>query len=276
MVSNIPIENVTPPQDVKADKLLYRISRLLFVIAVSGQWLFAAYIIAFYGGVVVSGAYEKINEQLPHGIMEGDLMGNFMLTVHLALAAVITIGGPLQFFPTIRNRFPKFHRWNGRIYFVVAFLITFAGLYMTYTRGAHGGLPGILGNTLNASLIMLFSVLAWQTAMKKQFKAHKKWALRAFLMVSGVWFFRMGYGIWILITGFTAPGSNADLTGFFDRFLMFGHSLVPLLILELYFFAKKHERNKIKKLTAAFLSLLCLLLAAGVVMVSMIFWLPAL
>lgn len=275
MVSNIPIENTTTTKSLKANKLLRRVSRLLFAIAVGGQWLFATYIIALYGGIVVTGSYEKINEQLPHGIIEGDFMGNFMLAVHLALAAIITIGGPLQFSLAIRTRFPKFHRWNGRLYFIIAFLISFAGLYMIYSRGAHGGLPGTLGNTLNAILIMLFSVLAWQTAMKKQFAAHKKWALRAFLMVSGVWFFRIGYGIWILITGFTAPGSNADLTGFFDRFLMFGHSLVPLLILELYFFAQNHKKDTIKKLATTFFSLLCLLLTAGIIMASMIFWLPA-
>lgn len=275
MISSNQIENQYLAKLEKANKALFRTTRLLFTISVIGQCMFVYYIIAFYGGVVVTGNYEKINEALGHGIIEGDGMGNFMLAVHLFLAVIITLGGPIQFFSAIRNRFPSFHRWNGRIYYVTAFLITFAGLYMIYTRGAHGGITGLLGNTLNAILILTFSVLAWRSAMNKQFIDHKKWAIRAFLMVSGVWFFRIGYGLWILLTGFTAPGVNANLTGPFDIFLSFGHSIIPLLIIELYFFAKTHSSHQITNRAAAFFGLLSLLMLAGIAMVVMIFWLPS-
>lgn len=276
MNPEIQIENNLRAATSKADKSLDKVTRILFTIAVIGQWVFVFYIVAFYGGAVVTGAYEKINEALPHGIIPGDGMGNFALAVHLALAAVITLGGPLQFFSSIRKRFPRFHRWNGRIYFVTAFLISLAGLYMIYTRGAHGGITGLLGNTLNATLIMVFSAAAWRAAMNRDFSAHKKWAVRAFLMVSGVWFFRIGYGLWVLLTGFTAPGTSENLNGPFDIFLSFGHSLIPLLILECYFYAKRHNSPHIKMRVSRLLAVLCLLLAAGICMVALIFWMPLL
>ena len=125
-------------------------------------------------------------------------------------------------------------------------------------------------------MIVIFSVLAWRTAMQRNFRAHRKWAIRAFLMVSGVWFFRVGYGLWILLTGFTAPGTSPDLNGPFDIFLSFGHSLVPLLIIELYFYARSHADLHMKKVAVASVSVLALLLAAGVIMVTMIFWMPVL
>ena len=248
----------------------------MFSVGVVGQWLFVYYIVAFYGGVVVKGNYEKINEHLGHGIIEGDGMGNFMLAVHLALAAVITFGGPIQFFSFIRNRFPTFHRWNGRIYFVTAFLISIAGLYMNITRGAHGGFTMMLGSAINSALIMAFSVMAWRMAMRRNFAAHKKWAIRAFIMVSGVWFFRIGYGLWILLTGFTAPGTSENLNGPFDIFLQFAHWLIPLLILEGYFLAKANTDQRIKKLATVGLGVLTVLLAAGIAMVTIIFWMPML
>lgn len=276
MVSEISSTQKIKPALNTANSPLKRAVRLLFAFAVAGQWLFVGYIVAFYGGVVWRGDYEKINEQLVHGVIAGDFMGNLMLAAHIALAAVITFGGPLQFMTFIRNRFPGFHRWTGRIYFVTAFLISFAGLYMNFTRGAHGGIFGAMGNGLNAVLIMSFSVLAWRTAMQRSFDAHKKWAMRAFLMVSGVWFFRLGFGIWILITGFTVPGTTADLTGPFDRFLMFGHSIVPLLILEFYYFAKANPSGRIQKMATVFFSLLSVLMVAGIVMLLLVFWLPQL
>lgn len=261
-------------QEPKVAKRLHRASRSLFAIAIVGQMLFFYYILVFYGGIAISGNYQKINEQLPHGMIEGDQMGNLALGIHLFLAALITFGGPLQFWQQLRLRFPAFHRWNGRIYYVLAIVLAFSGLYMNSTRGAHGGMIMAAGNTLNAGLILGFSVMAWRTAMQRQFVAHKRWALRAFLMVSGVWFFRIGYGLWILLTGFTAVGANADLTGPFDRFLSLGHALVPLLILELYFLAKARPSLSLKKWTANFLVVLCFLLAGGIAMAAMVFWGP--
>jgi len=251
-----------------------RSTKALFGIAVLGQWLFVYYIIAFYGAIAWSGDYEKINDQLPHGIIEGDTVGNIMLGIHLFLAAIITFGGPLQFFTPIRKRFPVFHRWNGRIYYVTAFIISTAGLYMVFTRGAHGGIPALMGNVLNASLIMVFSVMAWRTAIQRNFSAHKKWALRAFLMVSGVWFFRIGYGLWLLLTGFSAPGMNSHMTGPYDVFLIFGHSLVPLMIIEYYFYVKASTNPKTVKIATILFSILSVLLISGISMVAIVFWFP--
>lgn len=274
------MKTVSHPEQ-KTDKLtkangnINKLSQVLFVIAVIGQWIFVYYIVVFYGGILISGEYEKVNEALGHGVIDGDRIGNLMLGVHLALAAVITFGGPLQFSGWVRKHFPVFHRWNGRVFYLTAFIVTFAGLYMIYTRGAHGGVTGLLGNTLNAILIIWFSTLAWQTARKRDFVAHKKWAIRAFLMVSGVWFFRLGYGIWILITGFTVPGTNNDLTGPFDIFLSFAHSLVPLLLLEAYFYAKRHKNLRIKRFAIAALIGLSVLMVGGIVMLILVFWAPA-
>lgn len=274
MVSDMQIASNYKREKAKANHLLRRVTRLLFAIAVIGQWAFVYYIVAFYWSSAVRGDYAAISERLPHGIIKGDSVGNFMLGVHLFLAAIIIFGGPLQFFDRLRHRFPAFHRWNGRVYLLTAFLISIAGLYLIYTRGVIGGIPMGIGNTLNASLIMTFSVLTLTTALKKDFVAHKKWALRAFLMVCGVWFFRIGYGLWILLTGFTVPGSNDDLTGPFDIFLGFGHSLVPLILLEIYFFAKSHTSIRIKKIASGLFALLCLLLTGGIIMAAMVFWLP--
>ena len=147
MVSDVQL-NQQSDQLRKCTRLLKKTKTLLFGIGVTGQWIFVLYIVAFYGGIAVSGTYEKINEQLPHGIIEGDTMGNIALTIHLFVAAIITFGGPLQFFPAIRNNYPVFHRWVGRTYFLIAFLAAGSGLYMNASRGAHGGWISGLGNWL--------------------------------------------------------------------------------------------------------------------------------
>lgn len=274
MHSTSPIANATSINLTKANQLLKKAAQLLFGVAVIGQLLFALHIVTFYGSSLFTGNYDKWNQELSNGLIEGDLIGNIALVIHLLLAAVITLGGPLQFIPKFRTKFPVFHRWNGRIYIITAFLISLAGLYMVFARGVIGGTIMGMGNTLNATLIMIFAALAWKTAMAKDFKTHKKWALRTFLMASGVWFFRIGFGIWIAFNGGTAPGSSEDLGGPFDIFLTFAHSLLPWIILELYFYIKQKNNATIKVVMATFLVLLSGVLGIGIFMATMIFWMP--
>jgi hypothetical protein len=73
-------------------------SRIWFVVAFIGQMIFAYYIISLYGKSGVHGNFEKWNAQTPHGYQVNDLLGNVIFGLHVALAAIITIGGPLQIF----------------------------------------------------------------------------------------------------------------------------------------------------------------------------------
>ena len=79
-----------------ADKTLKTAATFWFLVAVLGQWVFVYYIVTFYGNSAVQGDFEAWNKVLPHGIIPGDTMGNVAIAMHLFLAAVITVGGPLH------------------------------------------------------------------------------------------------------------------------------------------------------------------------------------
>ncbi|MEM8889770.1 MAG: DUF2306 domain-containing protein [Bacteroidota bacterium] len=257
----------------KARKALDRSASLWFIIALIGQWLFALYILGFYGTTSINGEYESWNEHLFSGIIENDFWGNLFLIMHLILAFIITVGGPLQFFPKFRKKYAAFHRWNGKIYILVALLISLDGLYLIFSRGVVGGSVMMGGNTVNASLIMFFSVMSFLTARKKKFLDHRRWAIRTFLMVSGVWFFRIGFSFWILINQ-GAPGHTENFDGPFDFFLAYGHSLVPLAAAELFFLAEKSKKAQVKFSMTALIVLLSLATALGIFMATQIFWIP--
>ena len=72
-----------------------------FVVAFVGQLLFAYYVLAYYGGSAVVGNWAKWNEVFKHGYVAGDSFGNIAVGVHLFLAFVVTICGPLQLIPQI-------------------------------------------------------------------------------------------------------------------------------------------------------------------------------
>ena len=259
---------------VRAGKALKAAAVFWFVTAAAGQALFAIYIAAFYGASAVRGDVMKWNEVLPHGIISGDPAGNVALGIHLALAFVITASGPLQLVPALRARAPRFHRWNGRAYVATALLISLAALYLVWSRS---GLPGwsvinSVAISINALLIMLFASAALRCALIRDFAAHRRWALRLFIAVSGVWFLRIGVMLWILVAGPAGLGEN--LSGPAGIGLAFAQYIAPLGVLELYLRARESSSAPARYAIAALLGALTLAMAAGLAMVVTFMWLP--
>jgi len=259
--------------DSVADKVLHAAAHFWFVVAVVGQWMFVAYIMVFYGGVVAQGNLAKLNKFLTHGYIPGDHIGNLALAVHLLLAVVITVGGPLQLIPQVRDRFPIFHHWNGRIYLLTAVTTGIAGLYMTWIRGTVGDLPQHLGSTLNVILIILCGFMALRYALARDFKTHRRWALRLFLVVSASWFLRVGLFLTIILFG-PVGFDPSTFTGPLLTFLTFAQYLLPLAVLELYFRAKESPSPRGKFAVASTLCVLTLVMGAGIAAVTFAAWVP--
>ena len=256
-------------------RLLNLSSATWFAITVFGQWFFAYYIMSYYGGNALQGDWAAWSKRMIHGIVEGDLIGNIAVIIHISLAFVIMLCGPLQLIPAIRNRFPLFHRINGRTYIMTALVISVAAIYSIWSREAVlGGVMGQIGTSLNGLLIILCAVKTVQFAMARKLAIHRQWALRLFILVAGVWFFRVIRGFWIFINDGTSPGTNSNLTGPFDLILNFAGYLVPLLILEVYFRVKKSGNERAQFYMSGALLGLSVATAIGIYQAALIFWIP--
>lgn len=222
-----------------------------FVPALIGQWFFAYHIAAVYIRTAFAGDFAAWNDRLFVGLVAGDLVGNLALAAHLFIAFVITIGGTLQPIPQIRKYAPAFHRWNGRLYIGIAFITSLAGLYMIWTRDTFGGiLINDISVSLDAVLIMVFAAMALRYAMARRIAVHRRWALRTFMVVSGVWFTRVIYAFLTALPGET-PGVTDDMSGPTNIVIGFASYLLPLAILELYLRAQRSPNMFVKFATAA-------------------------
>ncbi|MEO5560708.1 MAG: DUF2306 domain-containing protein [Dokdonella sp.] len=247
-----------------------------FVFAVLGQLMFVVYIVGFYGRAAAQGRFEAWNKVLPHGYVAGDSAGNLVLSMHLVFAAFITIGGALQLATGVRRLFPTFHRWNGRVYLMLALVMSLGGLIMVWTRGTVGDLSQHIAISINAVLIMVCGGMTVRHALARRFLVHRRWALRLFLVVSGVWFFRIGLMLWIVVNQGPVGFDPKTFSGPFLTFLAFAQYLLPLAILELYFRAQASTAPRLRVLMAAGLFSCVLMTAAGAAAATMIMWLPRL
>jgi len=258
----------------RGDKALASAAIFWFTIAFIGQIIFVLYIFGLYGFSLFQGDFERWNAMMPNGYTKGDTAGNINIGIHLLLAAIISIGGPLQIIPKLREWVPRFHRWNGRVYVATAVIITLTGFYLTWVRGSVGGLVGQVAISINGVLILLFALIAIRYAMARKFKIHRKWALRLFMVVSGVWFFRVGFMFWMLVHQKPVGFDPVTFQGPFLTFLNFGQYLLPLLFLEIYFWAQEKAGQSGKIGTAVLIVVLTIVMGIGIFGATMGMWLP--
>lgn len=263
------------PRAAAANAALKGSATFWFLTAVAGQFIFAAYVMIHYGGSAARGDLGAWNKTLIHGLVAGDTMGNVMVALHLLLAVILTLGGPLQLVPRLRARWPRLHRWNGRIYLSAAVVIALGGLYMVWTRGMLGGVVNAIAISINALLILVCAAMTLRHALARRLDIHRRWAVRLFLVVSGVWFFRVGLMLWVLIN--KGPvGVGEQLDGPFAIALAFGQYVVPLAVFELYLYAQRRPGTAGRFAMAAGLSVLTLGMGAGIVVAALGMWLPRL
>lgn len=240
-----------------------------FVLAFAGQSLFTLYIIGFYGRASVTGDWRSANDVLPDGMIAGDVPGNVAVFVHLFFGALITFGGLLQLIPKIRAKFPRFHRWNGRLYMLAALVMSVGGLYIAWGRGEAGS---GYATSINGIVILFCAFFATRFARSRDFPRHRTWAVRLFLAVSGVWFLRVFIMLWVLLFGPEALGE--DLGGPAGIALNYAQFIVPLLLFELYRRATRSESKAAHWSVAAMLFICSTAMGAGIGMAWLFLWLP--
>ena len=236
---------------------------LWYLVAATGLAIFATYIGLSYGRAALGGPPGQSRWVV------GDGLGNAMLSVHLLFALLMTGIGVLQLIPPLRRRLPALHRPLGRVFMAGALLGSLTGFYLVWVRGTVGGAPMHLAISLNGALIMGFAWRAWQHARARRFAEHRRWALRLFIATNGVWFFRVGLMLWLMVWQAPVGFDPKSFTGPFVYALSFAQFLLPLGVLELYL--RVRGRGMALALT---LGLLSLATAAGIFGAAMGMWLP--
>jgi Predicted membrane protein (DUF2306) len=218
-----------------SDALLNGATTLWFVVLLAGQWVFLYFIASFYGPSTLSGNFAAWDENpfISHGYVAGDDMGNLAFAGHVIMAAIIVLGGTLQLIPQIRKHAPWFHRWNGRVFLVSAILASLAGLWMDLTREiAVEGLASNFAISFNGVIVLFLAAFAWRAAAARNIASHRRWALRAFVVVNGVFFLRL------LVFGYIVLAQAPPSDLLFDV-LTYASYLLPWALVEVYLRAKE-------------------------------------
>jgi hypothetical protein len=252
-------------------RALEHMAALWLVLALVGQWAFCAYIAAFYGGSALHGEFEVWNRLQalgPTPYVVGDTRGNFAFLTHALGAGLVALSGGLQLIPAVRQRLPRFHRWNGRLFLVTVVALTCSGFYLEWVRDAPPQHFEDWATSVNGLLILGFAALAYRSARARRFAAHREWALRLFLVSNAQWFTRIG--LFAYFGAGRALGIELSAELFFPVW-KFGCFLLPLLVAELYLRAPQRSAG-FQAATALLLLALSLLMLLGMVVYGAFTW----
>jgi hypothetical protein len=249
-------------------------SILWFAVAAVGQAAFIGFILAFYGVRTATGNFAGWNDKpLIDGYIQGDDLGNVVFAAHVLLASVLTLCGLMQLVPGLRRKWPRLHRWTGRTFLVIAIFMALSGVWLSVVRGAYLSVISAIAILINGLLILIFAGLAWRHAVKRRFVQHRLWALRTFMVVSGVWFLRVGLMGWVVVN--QGPvGMTKTMSGPADIVLTFGSYLIPLAVLELYDAAERSAHGGLKVVTAVVVAAASVFMAIGVFGTIAFMWAP--
>lgn len=246
-------------QKNNASTYLIQAGRVWFIVATIGLYAFGIYVSLFYATTAATNHFEIWNKYLYSGIIPGDWLGNIFLVLHILVASIFLFGGPLQFMPFVRNRFRRFHRILGRVYLTLAVLISLTGVIMTFQGKSFGSLFLQAATGLSAIYIWWFAAMTIINARKKDFRAHRQWALRLFMISNGVWFIRVWPSAWHVLDNGNFGLYPENVVAFFTYILP-----LQLILLELYFWALKKKQPLLQWATVIVIYLFTAIMIAGI------------
>ncbi len=269
------LPHATPPASASraSRRTLKAAAVFWFIIVALGQLFFAIAIFLTYGAPSFRGDFSRLNRGTPHAYVPGEPFANAIIAAHIIAACFIVLSGTLQLIPAIQRRAPRLHRWNGRLYILAAFSLALGGVGAMVGRGTVGTPAQHIAQYLNAALIMAFAVMAWRTAVARDFSSHRRWALRLYLTVGSALFLRAATFLMLLIPGGPYGIDVATFTGPFVNFISYGQYLIPLAVLELYLRAQ-HGTTTLRFATASLLFVLAAGLGAGTAATAAAVWAP--
>jgi hypothetical protein len=156
------------------------------------------------------------------GIPQFDEMDSFFLMKpgltrsHVIAGAMLAAAIPVQFSARVRTRYPRVHRWMGRVLVPLGIAIAATGYAMALNP--VGGWVEVSAVVFYATAFIAALVTAWRRIRQRDVLGHRAWMLRAMAIVLGIATTRPVMGVFFA----TSPLTGLTPAEFFGPALWMG------------------------------------------------------
>lgn len=107
--------------------------------------------------------------------------------LHIGPAIVFSLVGAFQFSAAFRRRYPRWHRAAGRVLVPAGLLVALSGLWMavTYPWPPGDGVGVFVERLVFGSAMLASMVLGVRALLRRRFKEHGRWMIRAYAIGMG-------------------------------------------------------------------------------------------
>jgi hypothetical protein len=127
-----------------------------------------------------------------------------LLWAHIAFGTVALLTAGLQIWPWLRSRYPRVHRWTGRVYLfggVFPAGVAVLGVAPISTTGPASA----VGNTMLAILWLGTAVAGYRAARQRRFADHRAWMIRSVALTFSIVVNRAWIGVYLLVFSAFGP-----------------------------------------------------------------------
>ncbi|WP_347650744.1 DUF2306 domain-containing protein [Nonomuraea sp. B10E15] len=117
--------------------------------------------------------------------MHGDQVRYWLLVGHIAFGTVATVTGLLQLWAGLRNRFPRIHRWTGRVYFYAGIFPAMI-LAVPVSVMSESGVSNVAALDTMLVLWAITGVAGLRAARSRRFNDHRKWMIRNYAVTIAI------------------------------------------------------------------------------------------
>jgi uncharacterized membrane protein len=152
------------------------------------RFLWAAVIFLAFVGIAVAtrrsvvllkpGAVSARNN--PAADLDSAFAGRRTLTLtHILPAMLFMVLGPLQFVRSLRSKYPRVHRWSGRIFLAASAVVGVTGLTLAFGK-TIGGVDEKAAIALFGTFFLIALGKALWHALRRDFAEHREWMIRGY------------------------------------------------------------------------------------------------
>jgi uncharacterized membrane protein len=163
-----------------------------------------------------------------------------LLTLHIVFGMIAILIGPFQFFPSVRKKYPRFHRLTGKIYLISVLIAAIAATILAVSHNLIADRRFVFGTGLLglAAAWLITSGLAYWALRTRNFVQHREWMVKRYVVTCGFTTFRL---FAVSVNSYMQLDYDKDLSGI----MAWACWSVPLLVTEAIIQSKKIRRAHI-------------------------------
>lgn len=150
--------------------------------------------------LILAQVMSSFNPPQAPGFDAGFAQYPLLTLVHIIPGALFMLLGPLQFVRRLRTQYLTVHRWSGRVFVAMGFVIGITALIMSFLMSI-GGANESAATTLFAILFLFALSKAFLHIRRREIAQHREWMIRAFAIGLAVATVRPIVGAFFALSG---------------------------------------------------------------------------